>query len=378
MKTSSRISLAICVLFLPHCALAHSFFTVPIPFSTVEGCRLGGPPGFQSNCPGPCPNVGFRNDTAPDLPTATYKRGDTYEIRYTKNNHFDGFLRLSFVPLDEMFSKDAHAFYAFRYACWSATEFFCNEYEKQRDCHYDFENKAYKTDISIPTVIPDGVYVFGFAWYGGGRDLDSFGDYYDCAYVEIKGGPLTDAHSVTFESPNGYCDSQSDKIGDCAVEPCYEHETAQRAPPEFKNGNPTIFREAYEEAAARPKNQVIVSRHEDFGVNGIELIDSATEKKIDFETDSVTYMDATQKISMVPTVYGNVDYVQWFVNGKYQHDAKSYPWSIGDHEMTASGVDYYDWIFPYFNERCYVTVIVYNGNRRSYFSKEFVFRVHGS
>ncbi len=354
-------------------ANGHSYLTLPVPISNVEQCRVGGPPGFEENCPGPCPNYGIRNDTAPDMPTIKYSRGQKVEIRYTKNNHFDGFLRFSLVPLDEMWDKEAHAKYAFHFGCWSSNQFSCNGYEKHRDCHHDFDNLGYKVEIAVPKIYPDGVYVLGFVWYGGGRGLDSFGDYYDCSYVEIQGGDYEQETTAVFDSPSGFCDSQTDKIGDCAVEPCYDLVTEPRKPVEFLGEPPKLHSYWFEEAANRDGNKVIVSRHEDFGVTGLRLIDSAFEKPMDANFREIIYLGATDKISFEPITFGTITYVQWFVNGKYQHDAKSFPWSIADHELTDKGVDYYDWIFPYLDERCYITVVVYNEGRRSYFSQEFSF-----
>ena len=353
---------------------AHSFLSVPEPFSNVETCRIGGPRGFEADCPGPCPNYDFRADKTPDMPSRTWKRGERVEVRWTKNNHLDGFTRLSLVPIDEMWNKDAHHKHAFYFGCWSDQKFECNDFERHRDCYYDQENLAYKTQVTVPTVYPDGVYVLGWVWYGGGRDFGSFGDYYDCAYVEIKGGPLEDTFPAAFEAEKGSCMSSSDHVGECATEPCHPDNWSKRTiPGEFRDGAPILHKWWYNDAMKRQDNQVHVSRHDDFGISGLKIIDSVHEHERHDNQNWVIYLGSHEKITLIPKTWGHVTKVMWYVNGKHYSTANQWPFPIAGHRKRGDHIDYYDWHCHYYDTRVYVTAVVYNGDRRAYYSHDFAF-----
>lgn len=346
----------------------------PRPFTAVETCRVGGNEGFFANCPGPCPNYDFYGDMLPENPAATWRRGEHVEIRWTKNNHNDGFVRLSLVPLDEMWSKQEHQRYAFYYGCWSDQEFYCNEYEKHRDCFYDRENKGYKTQVAIPSVVPDGVYVLGFTWYGGGRVFGSFGDYYDCSYVRIKGGSFSELAEATFAS-SGSCYASVDRLGVCDTEPCrQEHWSKPRTPAEFQHGAPTIKREWYESALRRNANKVEVAEPTDFGISRFKIMDARSEHEIHVDQDRVIWIDKSMEISIIPETFGSIDELHWYVNGKRESVSKRRPWSIsGAQRNGRNSFNYYKWNYPFFDKRVYVTAIAFKGSRRAYFSKDLVF-----
>ena len=372
--SATHAACAILAFTLLASASAHSYLSVPEPISTVETCRVGGTPGFRADCPGPCPNYDIREDSAPEHPTRTYKRGERVEIRWTKNNHRDGFMRLSMVPIDEMMSKDAHHRYAFYYGCWTDQEIDCNPYERHRDCYYDRENLGYKTQVTIPTIYPDGVYVFGWVWYGGGRVFGSFGDYYDCAYVEIKGGPTEDTFPATFESWQGWCMASVDRLGVCDTEPCRsENWSKRRIPAEFKNGAPTLYKSWYDGAMSRHENQIQVARHGDFGVNGFKIYDSKAESEMDVNQDWVIELDDDQEITIVPDTFGQITFVQWYVNGKHEYDSRHHPWAIAGSGRGRRSWNVYGWNYHYYDKRVFVTCIVHNGNRRAYYRKDLVF-----
>lgn len=353
---------------------AHSFLSVPEPISNEETCRIGGPPGFEANCPGPCPNRHFREDKTPDMPSRTWKRGEKVEVRWTKNNHLDGFTRLALVPLDEMWDKGAHQKYAFYFGCWSDGEFECNEFERHRDCYFDRDNLAYKKTITVPTIYPDGVYVLGWVWYGGGKGFGSFGDYYDCAYVEVKGGPTEDSFPATFDASKGSCMSSSEYPGQCATEPCHADNWSKRTiPGDFRNGAPMLHKWWYDEALKRPDNRVDVSRHNDFGISGIRIMDASSENERHENNDWVIHLDSHEKISLIPVTWGHITKVEWFVNGKRSHTEHNWPFAINGNSKHHNRVNYHSWAFHYMDTRVYVTAVVYNGDRRSYFSHDFAF-----
>ncbi len=373
--TATQVACAIILVFLTISVHGHSYLSLPEPISNVETCRVGGTPGFEAHCPGPCPHYDFREDMTPERPSRTYKRGERVEIRWTKNNHRDGFMRLSLVPIDEMWNKDAHQRYAFYFGCWTDQEIDCNPFERHRDCYYDRENLGYKTQVTIPLIYPDGVYVLGWTWYGGGRVFGSFGDYWDCAYVEIKGGPTQDTFPAAFESWQGWCLASVDRLGVCDTEPCRsEHWSKRRIPAEFRNGAPTLYKSWYDSAMSRPSNQIQVARHSDFGVTGFKIMDASTEQEMNVNQDWVIELDYNQKITIVPITHGKVTYVQWFVNGKHEYDSRHYPWSISGQQGKRNRLNLYDWNYHYYDKRIFVTAIVHNGNRHAYYRKDLVFQ----
>lgn len=354
-----------------------------MPISNVVTCRVGGNRGFEANCSGPCPNYDYRMDMRPENPAATYRRGEVVTVHWSKNNHLDGFYRLTLVPLDEMFKKDVHSMLAFHFGCWSAQEYGCSPIEKHRDCFYDRENKAYKTEITIPTVYPDGVYVLGWTWYGGGDGYGSFGDYYDCSYIRIKGGPLTDTYPVLFSSrsspsrnkaPNT-CLASVDRLGVCWTEPCRgEHWSSPKVPAELRNtGTRLIYRMWYESALQRPGNRVIVPEHQDFGINGFRIVDTRTEQELNLNQNEVMFVSNPPRITLLPILHGSVTAVEWYINGDRVGNSFKYPFSIAGEMLVNGRYNYFDWKFPIFNKRVFVTAIAWNNERRSYYSKDLVF-----
>jgi hypothetical protein len=176
------ISLAAYVLLVSQTS-AHSFMTEPQPISPME-CRIGGQPSYGiENCPGPCDTTFLKfngaNYGSPENPAATYTRGQSVTIKYTRNNHAPGgFVRTSLVKPGDMMDKEAHSRGAFHYSCWGAHVEVATEAEKKKDgkgysiADVDGKNHNkgpayYTTNITIPDVVPDGDYVFGWAWFGG-------------------------------------------------------------------------------------------------------------------------------------------------------------------------------------------------------------------
>jgi len=171
----------------PTPSIAHTFLTVPQSMSHIEGCRIGGSPGYVVSCPGPCP--AHTKAMLRDPPTTTtIRRGGVLNLRYSRNNHEGGFARYSLVPADRAMDGHFHTRAAFLYTCWDTGAFKCrNPRERWRDCKYDDDQVAYKRRLRIPRVYPDGLYVLGFAWWGGldkGKGFNAaLGDYYDCRCV---------------------------------------------------------------------------------------------------------------------------------------------------------------------------------------------------
>jgi hypothetical protein len=179
---SVAILAAVCLLLACQ-ASGHSQMTEPQSISPFE-CRLGGQASYgYGNCHGPCDTTfidfGGANFGSPSNPAATYRRGQIVNVKYTRNNHAPGgFNRLTLVPVDKMMDKAAHAAGAFHYSCWGAGVTVANLDQITKDPkgfnivgvdgqqHHE-PPAFYSTDTTIPDVIPDGNYIFGWAWFGG-------------------------------------------------------------------------------------------------------------------------------------------------------------------------------------------------------------------
>lgn len=256
-------------LFLVGCARAHSFLIEPTADWTNNGqpeCRIGKPDGpefdhFEAmNCPGPCGETGVIRGGAEFFSESKghtkLSRGQKLYMKWTKNNHQNGFVRFTLVPKSERMNKDAHNRFAFHYACWEAGEVGC---EHGDECGTDEKNMRYQTEVEIPRIFPDGEYILGWSWYGGSKYIDGsekaeYGDYWSCSNIEIHGG--IDGNGAWQDDKNHeaeytpvfepglndksktQCKSAVNALGVCATEPCYaRYEASWQVPAGFENGN---------------------------------------------------------------------------------------------------------------------------------------------
>lgn len=163
-----------------------------------------------------------------------------------------------------MMNKDIHKKNAFHFSCWGSHVKVAGRNELGRDRRgfslvggdgklHDGPVAYYESEFTIPTVVPDGVYVLGWVWYGGvGGSLQTntvetphakglFADYWSCAFVEIKGGAELQAkYTPVFKTGmNGpwakACNSMNDRPGVCRYEPCVTKAEFMQ-PQEFKDG----------------------------------------------------------------------------------------------------------------------------------------------
>lgn len=136
-----------------------------------------------------------------------------------------------------MLDLETHERNAFHYSCFGAGA--------------DEEGKNATVKVRIPSVIPDGVYVMGWAWYGGlegnrkQNKVDNpnprayFGDHWSCAIVEIRGGQMEEEWEKMFlpnvqEWEDG-CLTGADDVGICKYEPC-DGKAEIMKPRVFRNG----------------------------------------------------------------------------------------------------------------------------------------------
>lgn len=177
-------------------------------------------------------------------------------------------------------SKGVHARNAFHYSCWGGDAVEATAEEQGRDGkgfsisgsdgllgQHDEPASYYTTKIEVPSVVPDGVYALGWAWFGGiGGSLTKntpddpfpnryFGDYWSCAFVKVNGGAqLSGQYQPVFQNNlsrywNDTCWSGADRPGLCEGEPCNDRARYMK-PWKFANGKvprvlqPQMFRHA--------------------------------------------------------------------------------------------------------------------------------------
>lgn len=192
----------------------HSFLMEPRPYGPgCEGCDE-------------CPLVvrwRSKDNTSEWWHTTTWARNQSVQVRWQKNNHNGGFVRLSLVPLEYMYDASALSRFAFYYTCWERGEYPC---EGTRLCGSDMGQRAFHKVVTVPSVVPDGEYVLAFLWFGGlhwRRLRGRFADYTSCARVTIRGGaPLATSQRPIFEpgpdnisDHNEVCLTSSIKPGQC-------------------------------------------------------------------------------------------------------------------------------------------------------------------
>lgn len=121
-------------------------------------------------------------------PEETWSRGQIVEVRWARNNHDGGLIRIGIVPVADMFDELAHERYAFRYGCWEQGLYSCGAPSSfVNKCHGDWcgadkTSRGYRIrDLKVPAVIPDGVYRLSFILCGGidweTRTHGRFGNY---------------------------------------------------------------------------------------------------------------------------------------------------------------------------------------------------------
>lgn len=254
MANSTKLFRAVLLLIGINVCAAHFNLIYPMPYSRVS-CK-----GSKSWCKKACPPIwkfgSSKAKNSPSNPSATWYRGEELTIKWHKNNHEGGFYRRSLVPVKHMFSTEWHEKTAFDFGCWTQGSFICG---KSEVCGTDKKGRAYRNEMTVPTVVPDGDYLFAMVWYGGldyKRRKAKFADYTACAYVEIKGGPLETFHKPIFQAgsnkpfgvPAGTCQSTSSYVLQCGGGPCDGKMPFIGKPREFSNGTnpPNLLRSQYE------------------------------------------------------------------------------------------------------------------------------------
>lgn len=372
----------------PHVAVAHSFLTVPLPISHLAGCRIGGSgrDAVIGNCGGPCPNSEFRADSSAANPAAIYRRGGRYEVRWTRNNHEGGFIRWALVPVAQMYEHSAHSRNAFHWSCWAINRFQCGEMDKYRDCDFDRRGEAFRDWLTIPAVFPDGDYMLGWTWYGGGEgDTGHFGDYYDCSFVRVQGGaPLAKTHKPTFAG--GACLATVNRLGVCKREPCVPmRKVVLRKPVEFDRGaKPRLIQSSAIPSKGRNRKYAITGqsafsetaaglRRSPVRVYNLRLINVHTRTALPHLPlgRRPIILGPGAKFSLRADTTSNVRWVQWFVNGVRKFSDSTHPFTSAGDDHTG----FYAWRYPVINRRVYVSVRAQGaGGQQDWYSQDLQFR----
>lgn len=245
--------------------LSHSFLIVPkgdfVSFLKPE-CRLGGPSHAPNDtCPGPCISED-RWQFDKNATITMFQRGQNATIVWPRNNHEGGFVRFTMVPHSDRMNPSAHTRMVFHYACFESDRVPC-EYSY---CGTDSKNTVFQTSVTIPSIYPDGLYVLGWAWFGGIVNRESyFGDYWSCSFIKIRGGaPLQETYQPVFipgkknKGAGGVgtssCRSAVNNVGICVTEPCLGHTPSFVVPSSFENSHapPPIY--AYWLNARHPRS----------------------------------------------------------------------------------------------------------------------------
>jgi len=212
------------ILLLCDLVQTHSWQSEPPAYNEVfrtRSCR-------GSECTQACPSIfarGMKNSR--ERPARTWKRGQSVSIKWVRNNHRGGLVRMSLVPADQMMSKPWHKKLAIWYGCWESGAHRCSG----AMCGTDTDGTAFGRRMVIPSTFPDGDYVAAVVWYGGiefMRERGQFPDYHSCSFVRIRGGtPVTSSFQPFWEAGDtgefnhgGECRSAADEVGVCPKTGC--------------------------------------------------------------------------------------------------------------------------------------------------------------
>jgi hypothetical protein len=345
------VALTVLYLIVDH-ASAHSFLIEPkadYQTNNKPECRIGGPPQSPNdNCPGPCiaeDSMFFDKNAITNI----WQRGQAATLVWTKNNHNNGFVRLSLVPISQRMDKSAHDKMAFRFSCWAVDEHLC-----PANGFCGTQNKLYRLHIKVPDVYPDGRYVLGWAWYGGTENnRASMGDYWSCAFIEIRGGmPVAKSYEPIWESglDKNTCSSGVDRLGICFREPCDPYNSrnlpqSEMVPQAFSNNNkpaaiqsswfggllsspPSPFFQQFQST-----NGQSTSVHRGSGsrlarVLSFEFFDVGNTNVFGADLSKPVYLNG-RKINIRAVTEGSVAYVNFYVNGNYIKTEGVSPFFIG-------------------------------------------------
>lgn len=218
--TNSRLFLAILLAVCVSYSLGHSYVTEPRTRTnqkvTNSGCR--GP-----NCLGPCDAPLSASRT----PAVTIARGASITVKWPRNNHAGGFIRLAWTQTS---GSDVHANFdngVQEILCHEVGGCFPDDAKNPNGGDSgpgDGSSRACSTSIDVPLHLADGEWTLQWAWFGGAFAL---GDYYSCVDYKIAGGPsgpkvdaVFNGGDYTYPNSNKCKFFNTDRLHACVQEPC--------------------------------------------------------------------------------------------------------------------------------------------------------------
>lgn len=292
----------------------------------------------------------------PNNPSLTVERGGWITVNILRNNHNGGFMRWSIINVRDMGSKAEHERNAFVYTCSDRYPTNCLREHGKRDCRVDGETKYLKHPLLIPKIYKDGVYVLGAVWFGGGTPNGNFGDYYDCMYIQIKGGPLESSYTPEFRpgvgtnSRHGMCQSTVGAVGICRMQPCAPNyiQSTYRVPDVFNGSRPAAIpkeRFFYPHLVRRtPQTPYINSMTFFYAKRPGEKI------KVMYSNYYRVYMKQAWEVSMSCDVRGDVKDVTFYVIGVQVSIDTDWPYTIAGDWVHHGVRSYAPWKFAFDNQ----------------------------
>lgn len=218
--TNSRLFLAVLLALCVSYSLGHSYVTEPRTRTnqkqTNSGCR--GP-----NCLGPCDAPLSASRT----PAVTIARGASITVKWPRNNHAGGFIRLAWTQTS---GSDVHANFdngVQEILCHEVGGCFPDDASNPNGGDSgpgDGSSRACSTSIDVPLHLADGEWTLQWAWFGGAFAL---GDYYSCIDYKISGGPsgpklgaVFNGGDYTYPNSNKCKFFNTDRLHACVQEPC--------------------------------------------------------------------------------------------------------------------------------------------------------------
>ena len=333
---------------------AHTNLAWPLP--TRGGtCRLGGEE-FKLDCPGPCPKVWSKTaKNTRKRPAATWKRGQIVPVRWQKNNHDGGFVRLTLVPVKKYMDKQAHADYAFWWGCYNTGMYKCKNRGDKWECGTDEDGLAFRTKVKVPENLVDGNYVFGMTWYGGVKwtNKDSyFSDYWACSHIRIEGGASLKKSWEPFWNGRK-CKAGVNRLGECTWEPCEGKGARMMKPAEFEGKEPPKRENGGDNLVAVNGGEVVELKvndednesnedddfqeekedhSRDLSIKRLHLHETPSNKRIphDFKKpiDPKKFPGGFTLVAEIGHPTKNINYVDFYLDGKKYHRESKAPYTL--------------------------------------------------
>lgn len=136
---------------------------------------------------------------SPYVEKITVKRGETIPIKWLRQNHPGGFVRIAFTSFDQSDNNGAFDSNAVKYVCYE-TNCRQSEHNPMLGENNGPGSQECSTSVTIPDNIPDGKLTLQWIWFGGGvlfaDNKASFANYVSCSDLIIQGGASYQSHQI--------------------------------------------------------------------------------------------------------------------------------------------------------------------------------------